>query len=271
MSIPYIQCLYPHYTKCLSTSHAKIFHSHGLPLTLRKRTFLDKFHTRREQYFIFQLTSNTLSHIFQLRIIVGAQSVQFHLHSHDIVVILSIERNQIITAQSWELHKNLFYLHREHVDTFNDEHVICTTFDTVNAPMRSSARARFRDDTSQITGTITQQRHHCTIERSEHHFTNFPIRNRFQSVRVDNFNNIAILPEMHAILLFAFESHTRSVHLGHTKTIIGFDAKHAFDAAALFIRMRLSTDKQSFQTCCTWIYALLLEHLSQTNGITGNR
>ena len=70
------------------------------------------------------------------------------------VIIDRLQRNQIVATQTRILYENLLHLHREHIDTLDNEHVVSTALDTINTTMGTTAFARFGDNPSQVTRAI---------------------------------------------------------------------------------------------------------------------
>ena len=136
--------------------------------------------------------------------------------------------------------------------------------------MGTSALALTGNDTGEVTRTVAEDRHHGTVERGEHHLTDLSVGNGLQGVRINDLQDVVVLPQVHAILLLALKGHARSVHLGHTERVVGFHAQESLDATALLIGMGLGTDKQGAELRGARIDTLLLEHLGQTHCIRGD-
>ena len=123
----------------------------------------------------------------------------------------------------WELYQYFFNLHWEDIYSLNDKHIIAASLDTVDAEVCTSARTFSGKNTGKVTGTITYKRHHFAIKSGQYQLTDFSIRNGFSCFRINYFDEVAIFPEMHAVLFLTFKSNAGAIHFCHTEAIIGFN------------------------------------------------
>ena len=207
---------------------------------------------------------------FQLGKVVSSL-IDLNLNGHLVVIVLSSQRNEVVGAHFGELHENLLNLNGEDIYSTEHNHIIRTTTHTVDTNMVASTGASTTQNTSKVTGTITQQRHGLTAKGCEHQLANLTIGYRLQSFGVNNLHNVIVLPEVHTILFRTFETYARSAHLTHTEGVIGLHTHHLLDALALFFAVRFCTNSQHLQFGITaWIYAFFLHYLVKTGNIAGN-
>lgn len=65
--------------------------------------------------------------------------------------------------------------------------------------MRTSAGACIRKYAGKVACAVAYQRHHFTVEGSQYQLSNLTVGNRFAGFRIDDFNQIAIFPKVHAV------------------------------------------------------------------------
>ena len=133
----------------------EIMHTDGLALALRQRTLLDELHLRCEENLILQGTLDILGHPLNLGIDICLQAIELNLYGHDIIVVDGLEGDQVVAAQAWILHENLLHLHREDIDTLDDEHIISTTLDAVDTTVGTSALTFTWQNTGKVACTIS--------------------------------------------------------------------------------------------------------------------
>lgn len=76
---------------------------------------------------------------------------------------------------------------------------------------------------------------------------------------------------MQAVLFLTFKSHTGTAHFGHSEGVVGLDAQHLLDAAALFVGMGFGSDDQGTQAGIpAGIDAHFFHHFIQASGIARN-
>lgn len=121
-----------------------------------------------------------------------------------------------------------------------------------------------------VACAVAYQRHHFTVEGSQYQFSNLTVGNRFAGFRIDDFNQIAIFPKVHAVLLGTLKGNAGTVHFGHAETVVGFDTQYPLNFPALFVRMRFGSDDEGFQSSRCRIDTFFLKYFRQAYGITGN-
>src|SRR5262245_18954289 len=79
---------------------------------------------------------------------------------------------------------------RKHIDAPDCDHVIPTAQHTTHEPRPApAARARLMRKNSEISGSITDERHSNTTEIGKHKFSLLPICNRHQCGRINDLRN----------------------------------------------------------------------------------
>mgnify|MGYP000426492466 CR=1 FL=1 len=148
--------------------------------------------------------------------------------------------------------------------------IVATAFDAVYTDVGTSARALAGQDAGKVACTVADEGHHLSVQRCQYQFADFTFRYGFAGFRANDFDQVAIFPEVHAVLFGALEGYAGTVHFSHTKAVIGFDAKHAFNLSALLVCVGFGTDNKRFQTCAGGVHPFFLEYLCQADGIAGN-
>ncbi len=197
----------------------------------------------------------------------------FHLYidGHGVVVIHGFEGNKVVGGKLLELHQDGLDLDGEDVDTLEDDHVVAAAFHAVQPDVMTSAGTFAREDAGQVTGTIAQQRHGLALERGQHQFTDFSVRNGFEGVRIHNLHNVVVFPNVHAVLLGTFEGDTGTAHLRHAEGVVRLHAQHLFDALACILGVRFGSDHQGAEPGVpAGIDALFAHHLIQAGGVRGD-
>ena len=134
--------------------------------------------------------------------------------------------------------------------------------------MVTSARASATENACEVTCAIAEKRHCFAVESSEYKFANLTIWHGFECLRVNDFHDIIVLPEVKTILLFTFKSHTRAAHFWHTEGIISFYAQHFLDTLTLLLRMRLCSDGEHLEFgVATWVNAQVFHHLMYASDV----
>ena len=160
---------------------------------------------------------NLLNQRFKVCYCIREKFSKLNLHSHLIIVINCFKSNKEIASKLFETHENLLYLDREDVHTFKNHHIITTALETRQAAMCATARAVTFYNACKVTGAVAYKWHGLTVKRSEHKLANLTIWNRLEGYRIYNLHYHIILPDVHAVLLLALKSHTRTAHLAHAK------------------------------------------------------
>ena len=132
----------------------QIVHTYSLALADRQAALLDELHLRRQEDLILQSTLDVLGHLLDLGIDIGLQSVDLDLYGHHVIIVDGLEGDQVVTAQTRILHKDLLHLHWEDIDTLDDEHIVGTTLDTIDTTVRTSALTFARNDAGEVARAI---------------------------------------------------------------------------------------------------------------------
>ena len=194
----------------------------------------------------------------------------FHLYidGHGVVVIHGFEGDQVVGSQLLELHQDGLDLDREDVDALEDDHVVAAALHAIQPDVMTATGAFSGQDAGQVTGTIAQQRHGLALERGQHQFTDFSVRNGFEGVRIHNLHNVVVFPNVHAVLLGTFEGDTGTAHLRHAEGVVRLHAQHLFDALARILGVRLGTDHEGAESGVpAGIDALFTHDLIQAGGV----
>ena len=232
-----------------------------------QRALLYKFYYWGEQNLVLECTLDVLHHLLHLGIDLGLKAVELNLNGHHIVVVDGLEGDEVVATQTRILHENLLDLHGEYVYTLDDEHIVGTALDTVDTTVGTSALTWLGDDAGEVARTVTQDRHHGAVECGKYHLAHLAIGHWLEGVGIYNLNDIVVLPQVHTFLILTLEGYTRTVHLGHTKRVVGLYAQHTLDAAALLLGVGLGSNAKGAQFGAGRIDALFLEYLGQTDGI----
>ena len=91
---------------------------------------------------------------------------------------------------------------------------------------------------------VAQQRHGFAVDGGEHQLAHFSVGNGLQRVRIDDFHDVVVLPDVHSVLLFALEGHARAAHFRHSEGVVCLDAQHLLDALAGVLAVGLGADDQ---------------------------
>ena len=120
---------------------SQVFYPYCFAFALGERAFFDQFKFGGNQYFIFKLAGDFFADALQFDVVIGREIAQFYFDDHFVLVVDCLQGDEVVAAQLWELHEYLFHLHREDVDSFDNEHVVTASFDAVYAQMSASAGA----------------------------------------------------------------------------------------------------------------------------------
>lgn len=104
-------------------------------------------------------------------------------------------------------------------------------------------------DAGKVACTVADEGHHLSVQRCQYQFADFTFRYGFAGFRVNDFDQVAIFPESAWPSCSVHSRLRRDRHFSHTKAVIGFDAKHAFNLSALLVCVGFGTDNKRFQTC----------------------
>ena len=114
---------------------SEVLHTDGLALAHGEAAFLHEFHLRREQDLILQGALDVLRHLLHFWIDIGLQTFQLYLYRHYIVIVDGLKSDEVVAAKTRILYENFLHLHREHVNTLDNEHIIGAALDAVNTTM----------------------------------------------------------------------------------------------------------------------------------------
>jgi len=178
--------------------------------------------------------------------------------------------NEVVASQFRKLYQYLLYLHGEYIHPFDNKHIIASSFDAINASVRTSAGTFTGNNARKVTCSVANERHHIAIKRRKNQFANFTVGERLQRFRIDNFYQVTILPDMHSVLLQAFKCYTGTVHFSHPETIVSLYTKHTLNLPSLLIGVRFRPYNKRLQTTLCRIDPFFLKDLGQTNGVAGN-
>ena len=191
---------------------SQVFYTYGFALLPWQGARWNETHARGDEYFVAQALLYLLGQFFQVAVVIGKELLQFHFNKHGVVFRRAFERDEVVSSQLGELEQDLLNLDGEYVDSLQNYHVVAAAFHAVKAFVLASAGTFARQDAREVACAVPQQGHGFTTKRGEHQFANLAFGHRLQSFGIDNFNNVVVLPNVHSILLFTFESHSGAAH-----------------------------------------------------------
>lgn len=98
------------------------------------------------------------------------------------------------------------------VHPLDDEHVVRPAQNTVNAAVLAATGAEARQKAGQVAGTVAQNGHALTAQTGHDQLAHLAIGQGCARLRVHNFGDVGVLPDVQAILFQALEAHARAVH-----------------------------------------------------------
>ena len=103
----------------------------------------------------------------------------------------------------------------------------------------------------------SQDGHPVAAQGREHQFAHFAVRNQLSGVRINDFQQISIFPEMQAVLVLALEGHSGAVHFGQAVGVVYLHVEQGFDAAARLFGVGLRTHTGDAQGKGFGVFAFL--------------
>ena len=251
----------------LSSSLSKVFYSYGLALGHGECAFLYELDLWCEQDFVLKCSLYVAGHFLQLWIGVGVESVELYFHGHDVAVVDCVEGDEVVGAEAWVLDEDFLYLHWEDVDALDDEHVVGAALDAVDAAVCAPAGALAGQYACEVAGAVAQDWHHGAVEGGDHHLSHLSVGHWLEGVGVYNLEYVVVFPKVHAVLLFALEGYSGSVHLCHAEGVVGFHSEHALDALSLLFGVWLCSYDECAEAGGGGVYAFALEHFCHVDGV----
>ena len=218
--------------------------AHGLALALRQGVLGHEADLRGDEDLVAQLAGDLPAECLEFGVVIDVEVFHLHVYDHGVIAVHGLEGDEVVGGKLLELHQDGLDLDREDVDALEDDHVVAAALHAVEADMVASAGAFTRQDAGQVARAVAQQRHGLTLERGEHELTDLSVGNGLEGVGIDDFDDVVVLPDVHAVLLGALEGNARAAHLRHSEGVVGLDAEHVLDALARIFRMGLSADHE---------------------------
>ena len=180
-----------------------------------------------------QLVLDLRAEFFEFGHVVGEETVfDFDGDFKGIGVADTVDGHEVVRCDAVDVEQSRFDLGREHVDALDDEHVIGTSLEALDAGHGAAAFAFLILETGDVSRPVTDEGLALFGETGDDEFAFGALRKLLAGLRVDDFRQEVVFPDVEASVEIAVRGDAGTGDLRQAVNVVGFDVETSLDLLA---------------------------------------